>query len=144
MSYVRALQKFFQSDAEHQYIMQGTGACPAAAPLFKDFAQEQHTTMEESAENEHSRNNLVKTCELLQCWQMCGIFTGSWIITKAACPFPGSAYFFNNWKSPTCSHLQCQSWLYSLTFLEARFLLLHSPAEGKVGICGFLQDSSIC
>lgn len=67
-SYVRALQKFFQSDAEHQYIMQGTGACPAAAllPLFKDFAQEQHTTTEESAENDRSRNNLVETCELLQ------------------------------------------------------------------------------
>lgn len=51
MSYVRAQQRFFQSDAEHQFIMQGAGACPAAAllPPFKDFAQEQHPTMEESA-----------------------------------------------------------------------------------------------
>lgn len=51
MSYVRAQQRFFQSDAEHQFIIQGTGACPAAAllPLLKDFAQEQHPTKEESA-----------------------------------------------------------------------------------------------
>lgn len=146
MNYMRAQQGFFQSDAEHQFTMQGTGARPAAAllPVFKDFAQVQHPTIEENAENEPWRNYLVQTCELLQCWQTFGIFTGSWIIRKATCPFPESAYLFNTWESPTWPHPQCQSWLYSLALLEARFLPLHSPAEGKVGSCAFLQDSPIC
>lgn len=54
MNCVRAQQRFFQSDADLQFVMQGTGACPAAAllPLFKDFAQEQHPTLEANAENE--------------------------------------------------------------------------------------------
>lgn len=54
MNYVRVQQRSFQVDAEPQFRMQGAGArlAPAALPLFKDIAQEQHPTTESNAENE--------------------------------------------------------------------------------------------